>query len=96
MVKPSVEELMKSMDSRYTLVVTVAKRARQIVDGAGIQIRTASAKPVSIAIQEVALRKVGFTRKRPQPSPAILEEENPEQKQEAALKPDNAGETGEN
>ena len=29
---PSLEELLEKVDSRYTLVVTAAKRARQIID----------------------------------------------------------------
>ena len=62
--KPSVEDLMRQMDSRYTLVVTVSKRARALVDGARPLIRHAVGKPVTIAINEVNQGKVWYTRNR--------------------------------
>ena len=62
MYNPSFNELSKLGDSRYTLVMLTAKRARQIVDGAEPIIETDSTKPVSIAIEEILERKIKYTR----------------------------------
>jgi DNA-directed RNA polymerase subunit omega len=53
---------MRDMDSRYTLVVTVSKRARQLTDGAEPLTRFHSDKPVTLAIHEIAEGKVEHFR----------------------------------
>lgn len=53
MLNPSFQELADKGDSRYTLVMLTAKRARKIIDGAEALVETDSKKPVSIALQEV-------------------------------------------
>ena len=53
MIYPSLSEITKKADSRYTLVVQVAKRARQLVDGQKPLVTVDSDKPVTIAIHEV-------------------------------------------
>lgn len=62
MLYPSINDLLKNVDSRYTLVLLVSKRARQIVDGANPLVEPQSIKSVSIAVQEVAEGKVTYTR----------------------------------
>ena len=63
MIKPSVDELLEMVDSRYTLVVEVAKRARQLIDGATPLIENDSfLRPVSIATHEVHEGKVTYER----------------------------------
>jgi DNA-directed RNA polymerase subunit omega len=62
MIFPSINDLMKNMDSKYTLVVTVAKRARQLVDGALNLSKSNSDKPVTIAIDEVYRGEITYTR----------------------------------
>lgn len=62
MIFPSINDLMKNMDSKYTLVVTVAKRARQLVDGASKLAKSDSDKPVTVAIDEVYREKITYTR----------------------------------
>ncbi len=62
MLYPSINDLLKTVDSRYTLVLLVSKRARQIVDGSEPLVNPKSSKPVSIAVQEVAEGKVTYTR----------------------------------
>ncbi|WIV10797.1 DNA-directed RNA polymerase subunit omega [Proteiniborus sp. MB09-C3] len=62
MLYPSINELLKNVDSRYTLVLLVSKRARQIVDGSEPLVDPKSSKPVSIAVQEVSEHKVTYTR----------------------------------
>ena len=53
MTNPSIIELLAHADCRYSLVVDVAKRARQLVGGAPPLIATKEKKPLIIAIDEV-------------------------------------------
>ena len=62
MIYPSLDELIDKVDSRYTLVVQVAKRARQLVDGQKSLISTDSDKPVTIAIHAVRAGKVHYKK----------------------------------
>jgi DNA-directed RNA polymerase subunit omega len=62
MLNPSFNELAERGDSRYTLVILTAKRARQIIDGAEPLIQGTSKKPVSIALGEVIEGKITYTR----------------------------------
>jgi len=52
MRKISIDELNNMVDSRYSLVTIISKRARQIVDGSEPLIKTNTKKPVVIAIEE--------------------------------------------
>ncbi|NMB27614.1 MAG: DNA-directed RNA polymerase subunit omega [Tissierellia bacterium] len=62
MYNPSINELSKLGDSRYTLVMLAAKRSRELVEGAKPLIETDSTKPVSIAIEEIIEGKITYTR----------------------------------
>jgi DNA-directed RNA polymerase subunit omega len=62
MIYPTLNELSKKVDSRYTLVVEVAKRARQLVAGAKPFVSIDSDKPVTIAVNEVNEGKVHYRR----------------------------------
>lgn len=58
MVDPSIEELMDkkvnpNIASKFELVTMVAKRARQLNDGADPMVVTDKVKPVSIALLEI-------------------------------------------
>ena len=48
----------------YTAIVAVAKRARQLIDGAPPLIEGTEGKPVSIAIEELKAGKIRWTEKR--------------------------------
>ncbi|SDK42734.1 DNA-directed RNA polymerase subunit omega [Natronincola ferrireducens] len=61
MLYPSTNELMTKVDSRYTLVVAVAKRARQLIDGNEPKVKAPSLKPVSIATHEIVEDVVTYT-----------------------------------
>jgi DNA-directed RNA polymerase subunit omega len=74
-IEPGIEKLLDKVDSRYTMVILAAKRARQINSyysqlGEGIrdfvppQIHRLgeNAKPLSIALEEIADDKFGFER----------------------------------
>lgn len=59
MIKPGISELMKDMDSRYTLAMVVAKRARELaLDTTTPLVKSSSDKPVTIAVDEVAAGKI--------------------------------------
>lgn len=59
---PSINELTKIADSRYTLVMLASKRARQIIGGEKPLIETSANKPVSIALEEIMENKVKYKR----------------------------------
>lgn len=54
MLNPSINKLMEKVDSRYTLVIAAAKRAREIIDGDEKLTNVESNKPVTIATYEIA------------------------------------------
>jgi DNA-directed RNA polymerase subunit omega len=62
MINPDIGSLMKNMDSRYTLVIAVAKRARQLNDGFPKFTKYNSDKFVTIAMHEVKENKIHYTR----------------------------------
>lgn len=75
MIHPKIEKLTEKVDSRYTLVILAAKRARQINSyyyqlGEGIrdfvppQISSMAdnAKALSVALEEIAEGKFGWER----------------------------------
>ncbi len=74
MIYPSINDLMKTADSRYTLVVEAAKRARQLVDGSPKLSRVNSEKEVTIAINEIAEGKITYVRTNKE---KVLAEETP-------------------
>ncbi len=61
-VDPPITELEQKVDCRYTLIVEVAKRARQLVAGAQPLVDTRETKPVSIAVHEVNEGVIHYTR----------------------------------
>jgi DNA-directed RNA polymerase subunit omega len=73
MIEPKIDELLKHVDSRYTLVILAAKRAReinsyynQLGEGRGEfvppLVEGMGSKPLAIALQEIAQGKVAFER----------------------------------
>lgn len=62
MIKPGISTLSTCVDSRYTLVTMVAKRARMIGETGEGLVNCDVKKPVSIAVAEVASGKVGYIR----------------------------------
>ena len=53
MINPSMVDLLKKVDNRYSLVVAASKRARQLIEGKEPLINVDSTKPVTIAINEI-------------------------------------------
>lgn len=62
MIKPSLDELVEKVDSKYTLVVLAAKRARELMDGEELTVATKSSKTVTNALEEVVEDKITYER----------------------------------
>lgn len=62
MIHPSLDVLVDKVDSKYTLVVLAAKRAREIMDGEDALVDSKSNKQVTIALEEVASDKISYER----------------------------------
>ena len=62
LVEPSITDLLEKVDSRYTLVIETAKRARQIVEGDEPLVECESKNPVTIASYEVVEDKVTYSK----------------------------------
>ena len=77
MVKPSINDVLEKINNRYYLVVTVAKRAREIVDGAELYVENKQGenKPVCLATEEVAEGKLTYRLLTPEEIETISTEE---------------------
>ncbi len=53
MNKPYIDELVEKVDSKYTLIVAAAKRARQITEENPELSRSGTINPVSKALKEI-------------------------------------------
>ncbi|MBO8142247.1 MAG: DNA-directed RNA polymerase subunit omega [Firmicutes bacterium] len=62
MNQPSIDLLREKVDSRYTLVVATAKRARQLLEAAPRLVDVPSDKPVTVALWEIGEDKLTFER----------------------------------
>lgn len=60
MVYPSLDNLIKNVDSRYTLVTAAAQRARTILEET--QNQEKSVKAVSVALEEIQSGKIKIER----------------------------------
>lgn len=54
MLYPSIDLLMQKADSKYSLVVLAAKRARNLLEGESTQLQPKSQKYVGMALEEIA------------------------------------------
>ena len=62
MIHPSLDILVRKVDSKYTLVVLAAKRAREIMSGDPSSADSKSNKPVTLALEEVIQGQIGYER----------------------------------
>lgn len=62
MIHPSLEVLVDKVDSKYTLVVLAAKRARELMNGEAATVDSRSNKRVTVALEEVAQGKIVYER----------------------------------
>lgn len=61
MLKPSIDSLLEKVDSKYTLVLVAARRARNIQAG-GQGLTNGDKKPVTLALEEVLNDQLEFER----------------------------------
>ena len=59
---PSVDLLRQKVDSKYTLAVMSAKRARDLIEGKPALVLTDDIKPISIATEEIADDLISYKR----------------------------------
>lgn len=64
MINPSLDVLVNKVDNRYTLAVLSAKRAREIMAGSEPLVDSKSRKPVTMALEEIAQKKITYVRTR--------------------------------
>jgi DNA-directed RNA polymerase subunit omega len=64
MIEPSLEDLLKEVDSKFSLITMVSKRARQLNSGFTRLVKSSSTKPVTVAMEEIAQGKIKYTRKK--------------------------------
>lgn len=62
MIYPSIDRLITKVDSKYTLVIAAAKRARQLNENYPRLVETNLTKDVSVALEEIAMGKIGYER----------------------------------
>ena len=62
MFYPSINVIKSKADSRYTIVIMAAKRARDIIDGKPSLVDESIKKPVSIAANEIAADLITYRR----------------------------------
>ena len=62
-VKPTVKDLLKHTENRYSLVIATSKRARQIARGEEKKTDVDEKSPVTIAANEIAEGKIKIYRK---------------------------------
>ena len=62
MIYPSIDEMLEKVDSRYSLVIMAAKRARSLRERHAARDETAVYKEVSTALEDVAEGKITFQR----------------------------------
>lgn len=60
MIHPSVDKLLRRVDSKYTLVVASAKRARELM----LQKKPVVDKPVTAALEEIDKGIITYQRLR--------------------------------
>lgn len=61
MLKPSIDSLLAKVDSKYTLVLAAARRARNI-QASGQGLTGGERKPVTMALDEILADELQFQR----------------------------------
>lgn len=74
MIYPSIDELDAKVGSKYALVIAVAKRARQLREGATPLVESKSKNPITIALEEIAAGKIRIYKPTPEEQAAREEQ----------------------
>jgi len=89
MARITVEDCLEKVDNRFELVLTGARRARQIANGADPMVDRENDKPTVIALREIAVGEISRDRldeieaKARAAEAVVSEEESEEQAQDA-------------
>ena len=67
---PPIDEIKQKADSRYTLVIMAAKRARDLVAEKPALVETDNDVPISIAAEEIAKGQITYRRPAAAPDDA--------------------------
>ena len=59
---PAIDVLKTKVDSKYTLVVLAAKRARDLIDGKPMLTISEVEKPISVATKEISEDFISYKR----------------------------------
>lgn len=62
MMEIRMEKLLAKADSKYTIVVAAARRARQLMEDGRPLIKTESVQPVTVALEEIVEGKIVIER----------------------------------
>ena len=63
MLYPAIDEIKKKADSKYTLAILTAKRARDIIDGKPVLLDDMEEEnPVSVTAKEIAEAYITYSR----------------------------------
>ncbi len=62
MNEPAIDRLVDNVESKYSLVIAVSKRAREIVDGSTPLVNSKSQKSVTVALEELDTEQVNYYR----------------------------------
>lgn len=73
MVNPSTDALLEKIDTRYGLVVLAARRARELLAGDELKVKSNSTKNVTNALEEILEGKITYEIKEHE---NVQEEEN--------------------
>jgi len=64
LIYPSIDVLLKRVDSKYTLVIAAAKRGRQLRNGSKKTIEQSYSKDVTTALHEIEIGNIEYERVR--------------------------------
>ena len=62
LLHPPIDEIKQKADSRYTLVIMAAKRARDLVSGKPSLVEVENYVPISIAAEEIVKDEIAYRR----------------------------------
>lgn len=61
MLKPSIDSLLEKVDSKFTMVIVAARRARNI-QASGRGLKSGEKKPVTMALDEILNSELEYER----------------------------------
>ena len=64
MNKPPINVLLSKVDSKYTLIIIAAKRARQIIAENPEVLQSGKANPVTLALNDIVDGNIIWTKKK--------------------------------